>query len=422
MGACHRASAPRAGCGQAAPPASPASPFDIISIWGGARESIALRADGTVWTWGLNSCNPNHFGIGPCGKLGDGTTTQRQEPVQVHGPGNVGYLDSVTAIMGGEHHNLALRADGTVWAWGGNFVGQLGTANFVNTETPVQVSGLVSVTKLGGRGYHSLAVEANGSVWAWGWNNDGQLGHDTSGQLCSSSLTPTCSNVPVQVVEISNPLTVTGGGFFSLALMPDHTVMGWGANGRGELGDGTEITRAAPVQVSAVLSHVVNISAGWDHAVALTADGRVWTWGDNTFGQIGNGLTSTKGVTIPFEVPGLTNVVGVSGGDRFTGILKADGTVWTWGWNGFGQLGDASFTDRSSPVRVSGLNQVKLFAARDYHDLAVKDDGTVWDWGSGLNGELGNNSIASSDVPVQVIFPPGSPALVPALWLPFVAR
>jgi alpha-tubulin suppressor-like RCC1 family protein len=275
-----------AACDQAGAPAANASPLDIVSIWGGARESIALRRDGTVWSWGINSCDPNNFSVGACGKLGDGTSTQRQVPVEVHGPGNSGYLDSVTAIIGGEHHNLALRSDGTIWAWGANFVGQLGTGNFVNTETPVQVSGLISVTKLGGRGYHSLAVTIDGNVWAWGWNSKGQLGHDTTGQACSPPLFGTCSNVPVQVLGISNPLTVTGGGFFSLALMPDHTVMAWGANGSGELGDGSYANRAAPVQVSAVLSHVVNISAGWAHAVALTDDGKVWTWGDNTNGGL----------------------------------------------------------------------------------------------------------------------------------------
>ena len=186
--------------------------------------------------------------------------------------------------------------------------------------TPVQVSGLISVTHLGGRGYHNLAVKSDGTVWAWGWNSRGQLGHDTSGSLCPPPLTGTCSNVPVQVIGITNPLTVTGGGFFSLALMPDHTLRGWGANEYGELGDGSTTDRSAPVHVSAVLSNVVQVSAGWKHAVALTADGKVWTWGDNTDGQIGNGMTSTIGVSVPSQVPGLSNVIGVSGGDRFTGI------------------------------------------------------------------------------------------------------
>jgi YD repeat-containing protein len=391
-----------------------APPATVVSIWGGARESIVLKSDGTVWNWGINDCI---LGSGPCGKLGDGTATERDMPVQVHGPGNVGYLTSVTAIMGGEHANYAIKSDGTLWAWGGNFVGQLGDGTFTNTVTPVQVSGLTSVTSLGGRGYHNLAIKSDGTVWAWGWNARGQLGHDTSATPCLTPSWGVCSNVPVQVVGISNPLTVTGGGFFSLALMPDHTLKAWGANELGELGDGTYTDRPAPVNVNNVLSNVVQVSAGWKHAVALTSTGAVWTWGDNTYGQLGNGVTSTTGMNIPFQVPGLSNVLAVSGGDRFTAILKSDGTVWTWGWNGFGQLGDGTFTDRSSPVQVVGLSNVILMAARDYHVLAVKSDGTVWAWGSGKNGELGNNdNTVDRSSPVRVIF------LDNQLYLPLVFR
>lgn len=391
-----------------------ASPPGVISIWGGARETIALKSDGTVWTWGLNACN---LGSGSCGKLGDGTQTSSSFPIQVHGPGNLGYLNSITAIMGGEHHNFALKSDGTVWAWGGNFVGQLGDGTYTNTVLPVQVSGLTSVRSLGGRGYHSLAVKSNGTVWAWGWNSRGQLGHDTSATPCPAPLAgTTCSNVPVQVIGITNPLTVTGGGFFSLALMSDHTLQGWGANEYGQLGDGSYTDRSAPVPVSSVLNNVVQVSAGWKHAVALRSDGTVWTWGDNTYGQIGNAITSTVGISVPFQVAGLSNVTAVSGGDRFTAILKADGTVWTWGWNGFGQLGDGTNIDRSTPVQVKGLYNVIFIAARDYHTLAIKSDGSVWAWGSGDNGELGDNMTADSTIPVQVLF------LQRSAFLPFIRR
>lgn len=374
----------------------------VISISGGARESIAIKSDGTVWTWGLNSCS--NLGTGACGKLGDGTEISRSIPVQVHGPGDVGYLTSITAIMGGEHTNYALKSDGTAWAWGGNFVGQLGDGTYTNTVVPVQVSGLISVTLLGGRGYHNLAVKSDGTVWAWGWNSRGQLGHDTSTSPCPAPLSGTCSNVPVQVIGITNPLTITGGGFFSLALMPNHRLKAWGANENGQLGDGSYTDRSAPVDVSSVLSDVVQVSAGWRHAVAVTSAGTVWTWGDNTYGEIGNGMTSTTGMSIPYQVAGLSNVTAVSGGDRFTAALKSDGTVWTWGWNGFGQLGDGTFSDRSTPVQVIGLSDVIYLAARDYHVLVIKSDGSVWAWGSGGNGELGNNDTVDKNTPVRVLF------------------
>ena len=374
----------------------------VISIWGGARETVALRSDGTVWDWGMNDCK---LGTGPCGKLGDGTSTERHIPVQVHGPGNVGYLHSVIAIMGGEHDNYALKSDGTVWAWGGNFVGQLGDGSYTNSVTPVQVSNLTSITSLGGRGYHNLAVKSDGTIWAWGWNSRGQLGHDTSTHLCPAPLVGTCSNVPVQVLGIDHPLSVTGGGFFSLALMANHTLQAWGANESGQLGDGTTIDRSSPVPVNSILSNVIQVSGGWKHAVALTSSGKVWTWGNNVEGEIGNGTTSPIGVNIPFEVPGLSNIIAVSAGDRFTAALRKDGTVWTWGWNGFGQLGIRTSTDPYSPSQVVGLTDVVYLAARDYHVLVIKSDGTVWAWGSGQNGELGNNDILDKTSPVQVLFP-----------------
>ena len=412
---CHEAAGKPIGCAQTDRDftAPMSSTVRVISLWGGARESIALKSDGTVWAWGLSSCSG--LGSGPCGKLGDGTEISRSIPIEVHGPGDIGYLNSITAIMGGEHANYAVKSDSTLWAWGGNFVGQLGNGTYTNTTTPMQVSGLISVTALGGRGYHNLAIKSDGTVWAWGWNSRGQLGHDTTGSLCPAPLTGTCSNVPVQVIGISNPLTVTGGGFFSLALMPDHTLRAWGANEYGQLGDGSIIDRPAPVQVSAVLSNVTQVSGGWKHAVAMTSDGHAWTWGDNTTGQIGNGMTSTVGVSVPFQVPGLSNVIGVSGGDRFTAALLSDGTVWTWGWNGFGQLGDGTFTDRPSPVQVKNLSDVTILAARDYHVLVAKSDGTVWAWGSGGNGELGNGVLADSPVPVRVLFPPTFSVFLPLI-------
>jgi alpha-tubulin suppressor-like RCC1 family protein len=391
----------------------PSSPPGVISIWGGARETIALKSDGTVWTWGLNDCV---LGSGNCGKLGDGTKINRLIPTQVHGPGNAGYLTSITAIMGGEHANYAIKSDGTLWAWGGNFVGQLGDGTYTNTVTPVEVSGLTSVTALGGRGYHNLAVKSDGTVWAWGWNRNGELGHDTSASPCPNNLYGTCSNVPVQVLGITNPLAVTGGGFFSLALMPNHKLKAWGANGNGELGDGSYTQRSAPVDVSSVLSNVTQVSAGWKHAVALTSTGTVWTWGQNGNGEIGNGITSTVGVNVPIQVPGLSNVIAVSAGDGYTAILKADHTVWTFGGNNFGQLGDGTFKNRSSPVQVVGLSNVIAIAARDYHTLAIKSDGTVWAWGSGGNGELGNNDTQDKNTPVQVIF------MLQSTFLPLLQR
>ena len=226
----------------------------VIAIGGGARDSVFLKSDGTVWDLGFNWY----------GKLGDGTfstfsppdfSNDRHLPVQVHGPGNTGYLNSITAIMGGESHNFALKSDGTVWAWGWNSMGQLGDGTFTDRYTPVQVSGLSSVIALGGRGYHSLALRSDGTVWAWGFNSSGQLGDGTT----------TNRNVPVLVDGLDDVIAVTGGGFFSLALLPDHTLMAWGENEYGQLGDGTNTFSLSPVPVNGLTS-VIQASAGWFHS------------------------------------------------------------------------------------------------------------------------------------------------------------
>src|SRR3954454_1536253 len=144
---------------------------DVISLWGGARGTIILKSDGTVWTWGANS---------PGGKLGLGSavTNRMLVPVEVHGPGNVDYLHSIAAIMGGEVHNVALKSDGTVWAWGYNFQGGLGDGTTNDSALPIQaglnsVPPLANVTKLGGRTYFNLAVKSDGSIWAWGMGTSG---------------------------------------------------------------------------------------------------------------------------------------------------------------------------------------------------------------------------------------------------------
>ncbi len=375
--------------------AAPSSPATITSIWGGARHLIVLKSDGTVWDWGYNWN----------GDLGDGTVIDRYTPVQVHGPGNVGFLTGIKAIMGGESHNFALKMDGTVWAWGWNVMGQLGDGTFNTSYTPVQVSGLSSITALGGRGYHSLAIENDGTVWAWGDNSNGQLGHDTSAVPCSfpNGSSVNCSNVPVQVIGLSGVLAVTGGGFFSLALMPDYTLSAWGSNKDGQLGIGSFTDQPAPKAVSG-LTNVLQVSAGWFHATAVKTDGTVWTWGVNDKGELGDGTTTKSNV--PIHVNGLTNVIQVSAGDCQTAALKSDGTVWSWGCNERDELGDGTSIDRHTPVQVHGLSNVIAIAARDYHNVALKSDGTLWTWGWNINGQLGDNTVTDRSTPVQVLFNP----------------
>jgi uncharacterized repeat protein (TIGR02543 family) len=362
----------------------------VVSVWGGARNALVLKSDGSVWQWGLNA----H------GQLGDGTTTDASVPMRVLGPDGMGYLSGIVDIMGGEQHNFALKSDGTVWAWGKNLEDQLGDGNATDSDVPVQVSGLSSIVKLGGRGYHSLAVKSDGTVWAWGWDRYGALG---IGIADSNYDYP----VPVQVEGLSNPIMVSSGFCFSVALLQDHTLVAWGSNEEGQLGDGTNIDRYTPVPVVGI-SDVIWVSAGWTHVVAIKADGTVWTWGGNYwdgafpgYGMLGDGTTLDHWT--PEQVPGLSGAIQAFGGDGHTAVLLRDGTVWTFGANSAGQLGTGTITTQSLvPVQVQGLNDVVMLTARDFHNQALKSDGTIWSWGSGLNGELGNGTWQNSPVPVQV--------------------
>jgi alpha-tubulin suppressor-like RCC1 family protein len=358
----------------------------VISLWGGAgSEQIILKSDGTVWAWGWNSF----------GQQGDGTTNNTCMPHQALGPGGIGLLTNVTAIMGGETHNAALRADGTVWEWGRSLFGELGDGSsnwgaFASMSTiPVQVIGLTSVIRLGGRGYHDLAERSDGTVWAWGDNQSGELGN---------GLFFYGTNRPVQVIGLTNPVVITGGGFYSAALMADGTVRTWGNNSYGQCGDGTTSNHSTCIQVPG-LSNVVSLSGGWTHVLAVKSDGTAWTWGDNGLGELGNGASQTQQLT-PVQVAGLSNVVAVSGGDYSSLARLADGTIWTWGNNAYGQLG-LGYADNAAhplPVQVPGVSNVVLSAARDYHCICVKRDGTVWVWGDnrwGGGGDLSGSNVVS---------------------------
>ncbi len=369
----------------------------VVSLWGGAgSEQIILKSDGTVWDWGFNL----H------GQLGNGTIGINNDtdlPGQVLGPGGVGYLNSISAIMGGESHNMALKSDGTVWCWGWNYFGQLGdgTTNWGTTTSyalsPVKVFGLTNVALLGGRGYHNLAVKTDGTIWCWGDNQYGELGN--------GSINSQGTNVPVQVVGLTNPVAVSGGGFYSMALMPDGTVWTWGDNTYGQLGDGTTTMRTEPVRVVG-LSNVVAISGGWIDALAVKSDGTVWTWGDNSTGELGIG-TAGGATNLPVQVLGLSNMVSVSGGDLSSMARRADGTIWKWGQNVYGELGIGTSDTNAHPnaVQVPGLTGVVQSACRDYHNICVKADGTVWTWGDNRYGGMGDFS--GTNVP--------SPRLMPGL-------
>jgi hypothetical protein len=239
------------------------------------------------------------------GQLGDGTVTSRS------GYGDIGVGDDVVQVAAGSGHGLALRSDGTVWAWGSNGAGELGDGTTTSRSTPVRVTGLSGVTQVAACGYFSVALRSDGTVWAWGDNRGGQLGRGTASNH---------EVTPARVRGLARVTKISAGGSFVLALRSDGSVRAWGDNRRGQLGNGTTASSPVPVKVAG-LSSVTGISAGFDASIATRASGisaitSVWTWGGNDRGQLGNG--STAPVTGPVQVTGLTNATQVAAGGEFS--------------------------------------------------------------------------------------------------------
>ena len=383
---------------------------DVVSIWGGARGTIILKSDGTVWTWGANF--NGKLGVG----LDQATMARTSVPVEVHGPGNLSYLNSIIAVMGGEIHNTALKSDGTVWAWGWNAFGQLGDGTTNEADIPVQVGlnsvpPLTSVTKLGGRTYWTCAVKSDGTVWAWGMNQGGQMGNGTVNPQAGPQVTS-----PVQVNDsqagghIHGALQVSCGYTYGVALATNGTVWTWGTGPNGELGNGTTGFSYTPVQVTG-LTNVTAISSGWKHILALKSGGTVWAWGKNFNGELGDGTTANRSNAV--QVLNLTNIVAVSGGDYNSAALMANGTVWKWGLNDVGELGNGTADTKNDAHPIAslvpvdkfgaGFSNVVMLAARDYHNIAVKTDGSVWMWGANDQGQCGDGTTNDDWRPVPVV-------------------
>ena len=389
-----------------------------IDIWGGASEFIVLGADGAVWTWGWNDYGV--LGNGSAVTMSDvGPPVRQLFPQRVLGPGGASHLASIAAIAGGERHNVALDTDGFVWVWGWNFLGQLGTgaacpdrnASDCRSPTPVKVPGLTAVAAVSSRGYHTLALKIDGTVWAWGFNDAGQLGDGTNIDR----------RTPVQVHGLDGHggvRTIVGGGKVNLALMADSTLLAWGQNSEGAVGNGVfdtsglGVTIPTAVSTTTGIADITQIAVGWNHVVALDSNGTVWTWGENTHGQIGDGTTTHRNA--PYHLPGLSDVVAVSAGDGHTEVVRSDGTVWTWGDNRYAQLGDGTTSpNRRTPQQVPGLDHVVTVRARNWNSAAITADGTVWVWGDNGQGQCGNGRFGDNQpVPVEAIFPWRSPRMV----------
>jgi alpha-tubulin suppressor-like RCC1 family protein len=288
---------------------------------------------------------------------------------------------------------LSARADtvtGSGWTAGGNPNGQLGDGTTNSRTTFGIVSGHSDLVEIAGGREHVLALDLSGGVWAWGDNAKGQIGvGDKVDRLR-----------PTAVTSIASAAAVAVGHYHSMALLPDGTVRAWGFNASGQLGDGTTVLRTRPVTVSGLGSvHVVR--GGRDMSMALTSDGSVWVWGLGSSGQLGNGTTGSS--TTPRKVNSLSSgVLAIAAGRDHCLAIKSDGTVWAWGNNTAGEVGDGSTVNRTTPVNVSLPGPAVQVEAGAEHSVALLADGSVYCWGKGSRGALGTGGTARKLTPTKV--------------------
>ena len=310
------------------------------------NHSLAIKTDGTLWSWGDNNV----------GQLGLGNITNYSSPKQV------GALTTWATVGGARRFSFAIKTNGTLWAWGKNTTyGQLGLGDVIDRSSPVQVGALTTWAMVdGGNDYWTLAVKTDGTMWAWGGNSSGMLG---LGNLTNYSS-------PKQVGALTTWSTVTAStGASSFAIKTNGTMWAWGLGGSGQLGLGNITTYSSPIQVGA-LTTWSKVSAGNNWGLAVKTDGALWSWGQNSIGQLG--LGNTAFYSSPKQVGALTTWSTVSSGAYSSFALKTDGTLWSWAGNANGQLGLGNITNYSSPVQVGALTTWSAVSAGRTNASAIK--------------------------------------------------
>ena len=398
----------------------------IVQTANGNGYSLALSADGTVYTWGRNEY----------GQLGNGVTaTNSPVPVAVKTAGTPMEGKTIVQISAKVWYALALASDGTVYSWGFNSWGQLGngtsgTANNASAPVAVKTAGTPmegkTIVQVAAGATHSLALATDGTIYAWGKNEYGQLGNDST----------TNSPVPVAVKTAGTPMDgktiiqIHAGYEHSLALASDGTVYAWGRNNSGQLGknDATDTHIPAAVQTLGTPMAgkvIVQLAAGNSQSMALASDGTVYTWGWNQYGQLGNGTTTNSRIPVAVVTTG-TPLAGktisqIAAGNAHALAMTDDGTVYTWGWNQYGQLGNGTTTNSRIPIAIvttgtplAGKMITQITSGGSPNSLVLADDGTMYTWGWGQYGQLGDSTIGTdAKVPVAVSTTPPS-ALAPS--------
>ena len=349
---------------------------DWVQIAASEGHVLARKVDGSLWAWGINRDY----------RLGDGSKTAHSRPTPVAKGWK--WLD----VDGGQYHSIGVRADGTLWGWGDNASGQLGDGTFEARPSPAQAGADTDWIEVDAGSFHNLALKKDGTLWTWGSNSLGILGDGTT----------TNQPRPIQVGSNAEWKVISAGDFYSLAINSLGELWAWGQNLGGRLGDGTTTHRTQPTKIPGVW---IGVAAGGQHTLAIAEQGTLWAWGHNQDGQLGDGGTVDS--LVPVKIGDATGWVSVSaaseGGGRHSLALMQNGSMWAWGHNGSGELGDGTNDQRDAPTPIGTAAPWAEVQAGGAFGVGRRTDGTVWTWGANTGGTLGTGSTSATQlVPVPI--------------------
>eukprot|EP01124_Arcella_intermedia_P005043 TRINITY_DN12936_c0_g1_i1.p1 TRINITY_DN12936_c0_g1~~TRINITY_DN12936_c0_g1_i1.p1 ORF type:complete len:447 (-),score=61.37 TRINITY_DN12936_c0_g1_i1:823-2163(-) len=342
------------------------------------KNTSTAERESVLFGWGRNDC----------GQLGLGHTAPLLEPHPIP------YLSGpFVSIALGQEHSLVLLGNGTLYGWGANQYGQLGTGDELDRLNPVKVSGVGKIKQVACGAFHSMALLKSGEVFTWGCNQIGQLG---TGNRLHSSTPKKVQGLCAKVIGIDCC------GSFSVALSSEGLVYAWGYNGNGQLGNGNTESRWSPGRVCQ-LEGIVGISCGWEHALALSKEGTLYAWGQNRYGQLGTGK-ATLPLLLPTKVMGLEErVIEFCCGGFHCVALLGDGSLYSWGCNMNGELGVGDTTNMSLPTKVVGISgEIKCIGCGIQSCVVVSNEDEVYSWGKGMDGQLGNGDVSDYHYPIKI--------------------
>jgi alpha-tubulin suppressor-like RCC1 family protein len=360
------------------------------SIGAGGSTTAGITTTGILFTWGL----------GTSGELGDNTAVSKSSPVFVLAATNP--IVSWTSVSAGGSHTAAITTANTLYVWGGNAVGQLGDGTTLNKSTAFKIGAtsnpsILSWSSISAGGSHTAAITTANTAYIWGLGTSGQLGDTT---VVSKSSPVFVSAYNPDLNAYSSWTVVTAGSSHTAAITTTGKLYTWGGNANGQIGDGTTINKLSAVQIGS--SSWSAVSAAQSHTAGITSDKVLYTWGGNSIGQLGDGTTVSKSspITTTPNIPGAWKQVS-NGLDFSLGIRNLDSSLWAWGYNGYGQFGNNTTNSIQSPVQI-GLSSWSVVSAGQSHVMAIDMVGRLFAWGGNASGQLGDGTNVVKSSPVLI--------------------